>query len=451
MLRVSAAAAVVLVSAGSALGQAAFPSAFVCNNGNLRGSVTSFRVHPDGTLSVVQDLVTGEKVSGGPSVPGTNAYSISISPNGKYLAVSHATALTTEQITVIRVNADATMSIYTTFTVPDSPLDLEWLRDDLLAVTETRSSGVNRVRVFRFNEAAATFTPIDFEVVPGFCTSLAVSSDRRWLVANQSPLGGGGTVHSFRIEDDGTLTYASAASSSGYALGLCFGPGDGTVYACAGALGNWIIGYGFDTETGQFSYLAGTPYAVPGSSPKQAVVTQDGRWMVVGYGTDATVRTFTVDGENGDIAATGYLFDVGSQGALGAVATLRIHDENGQPMNLALFTDRDTLDGDGRGLCSARIEENGALTPLSLRVDGGGVSPEGVVAWPGLSSTCATSDFDGDGDAGTDADIEAFFACLSGNCCLTCWHLGADFDGDGDAGTDADIEAFFRVLGGGEC
>jgi hypothetical protein len=64
---------------------------------------------------------------------------------------------------------------------------------------------------------------------------------------------------------------------------------------------------------------------------------------------------------------------------------------------------------------------------------------------------CGTSDFDGDGDAGTDADIEAFFACLAGNCCPTCFPGGPDFDGDGDAGTDADIEAFFRVLGGGNC
>ena len=28
-----------------------------------------------------------------------------------------------------------------------------------------------------------------------------------------------------------------------------------------------------------------------------------------------------------------------------------------------------------------------------------------------------SADFDGDGDVGTDADIEAFFACLAGNCC----------------------------------
>ncbi len=64
---------------------------------------------------------------------------------------------------------------------------------------------------------------------------------------------------------------------------------------------------------------------------------------------------------------------------------------------------------------------------------------------------CGTADFDGDGDVGTDADIEAFFACLAGNCCANCFSLGADFNADGDVGTDADIEAFFRVLAGGPC
>jgi hypothetical protein len=58
-------------------------------------------------------------------------------------------------------------------------------------------------------------------------------------------------------------------------------------------------------------------------------------------------------------------------------------------------------------------------------------------------------DFNGDGDTGTDADIEAFFACVAGNCCPTC--ASADFNGDGDAATDADIESFFRVFAGGSC
>jgi glucose/arabinose dehydrogenase len=62
---------------------------------------------------------------------------------------------------------------------------------------------------------------------------------------------------------------------------------------------------------------------------------------------------------------------------------------------------------------------------------------------------CCTSDFNGDGDFGTDADIEAFFMCLAGSCCPSC--QTADFNHDGDSGTDADIEAFFRVLAGGSC
>jgi hypothetical protein len=66
-------------------------------------------------------------------------------------------------------------------------------------------------------------------------------------------------------------------------------------------------------------------------------------------------------------------------------------------------------------------------------------------------SGCGTSDFNGDGDFGTDADIETFFACLAGSCCPTCFPGGSDFNGDGDFGTDADIESFFRVLAGGNC
>lgn len=65
------------------------------------------------------------------------------------------------------------------------------------------------------------------------------------------------------------------------------------------------------------------------------------------------------------------------------------------------------------------------------------------------ASSFCSADFNGDGDTGTDLDIEAFFACLGGACCPSCGV--ADFNGDGDVGTDADIESFFRVLGGGAC
>jgi hypothetical protein len=64
---------------------------------------------------------------------------------------------------------------------------------------------------------------------------------------------------------------------------------------------------------------------------------------------------------------------------------------------------------------------------------------------------CGSADFNCDGAVGTDADIESFFACLSGTCPPPPCTSTADFNNDGAVGTDADIEAFFRVLAGGTC
>src|SRR5262245_24966992 len=69
----------------------------------------------------------------------------------------------------------------------------------------------------------------------------------------------------------------------------------------------------------------------------------------------------------------------------------------------------------------------------------------------GGGGNCGSADFNCDGDIGTDADIEAFFACIGGTCPPPPCTSTADFNNDGDIGTDADIEAFFRVLGGGPC
>jgi|GEM_PF-3605943 len=118
------------------------------------------------------------------------------------------------------------------------------------------------------------------------------------------------------------------------------------------------------------------------------------------------------------------------------------------------------------------IAPGDARTPTAIGFQGGsggedgratGLSDSGVVTYRAVFSDgsyavltakvprCGTADFDNDGDVGTDADIEAFFACLGGNCCATCDAGGSDFNADGDVGTDADIESFFRVLGGGPC
>jgi subtilisin-like proprotein convertase family protein len=100
----------------------------------------------------------------------------------------------------------------------------------------------------------------------------------------------------------------------------------------------------------------------------------------------------------------------------------------------------------GTWTLTIRDERTGVQTYLNawgLSFNGG--SP------PTCGPTCGSADFNCDGDIATDQDIEAFFACLAGNCPPPPCTSTADFNGDGDIATDADIEAFFRVLAGGTC
>jgi hypothetical protein len=91
------------------------------------------------------------------------------------------------------------------------------------------------------------------------------------------------------------------------------------------------------------------------------------------------------------------------------------------------------------------------LDMRGLRFCGAGTDPSGATEAWFADTSCGSADFNCDGAVGTDADIEAFFACLSGDCPPPPCTQTADFNHDGAVGTDADIEAFFRVLGGGSC
>ena len=130
------------------------------------------------------------------------------------------------------------------------------------------------------------------------------------------------------------------------------------------------------------------------------------------------------------------------------------------------------LGWDGGAIRVAGFIAGGGHGDVSNQVIGGLPTPIGQTFAPGLGEptlvdfstiagnqfviiptgpSCGSTDFDGDGDEGTDADIEAFFLVIGGGACPTGTCGSVDFDGDGDEGTDADIEAFFRVIGGGPC
>jgi probable HAF family extracellular repeat protein len=178
--------------------------------------------------------------------------------------------------------------------------------------------------------------------------------------------------------------------------------------------------------------------------------------QVTGYSTmaDGTMHAFLYSYSDGVMSDLGTISPYNTRGisinssgqVLGTIETYV-----GGPVGAFLYTNgaphdlADLLDASGAGwsdFTPTRINDSGWIVGYGT-ING---ASHGFLARP--SRTCQ-ADFNGDGDVGTDADIEAFFECLAGNCCATCG--SADFNGDGDVGTDADIESFFSVLAGGPC
>src|SRR6188474_1987629 len=137
-----AAAVVVSASASITVAQSIQPAVFVSNN--VGDSVTSFTVNPDGSLNRIAAFPSGD----GPQT-------VSLSPDGRFLAVANGTASTTvEELRIFQVNPDATLTLRLTTTVPDSPLDVQWTSNAHLAVTQTSAANV---RMFEYNASGNTF------------------------------------------------------------------------------------------------------------------------------------------------------------------------------------------------------------------------------------------------------------------------------------------------------
>lgn len=424
-------AGALLIAAGGARAQPAERAAFVANNGNLEGSVASYTFNPDGSPRFVAKLVTGSRPNSQVYHPGTNAYAISLSPDGRFLTTSHTTSSSTvEQLSVLRVNPDATLSLLSTFTTPDSPLDVQWLSNDVLAATRTRTSGTNEVIVYRFDPGVPSLTEVDREATGAFNTALVLHPSGDFLYAQDST---GNQIRAFAIAPDGTLTGIGSAASGGI---FPLGPGithDGRrIYAGGGISsgGNKVVGFDVDPSTGVPALMPASPFLSNGSSPKLAIPSTDDRFVFVGHGTDATLRVFAIDPLTGGLTNTGVVFDVGFQGSLGDAATLG---------GLVLVTDDDTIFDGISGLYSFTVNADGSLTQHGPAISSQGIAPGFIAVWEPPASCAA--DFNGDGSV----NIGDFLAFLSA------YGKGdprADFDADG-AVDIADFLAFLTAYDAG--
>jgi 6-phosphogluconolactonase (cycloisomerase 2 family) len=386
----AAATAALLSVCGQAAGQPTVRAAYVANNGNIEGSVTAYTFTPAGEPVFLNKYVTGA----GSNNPGNNAYAISLTPDGMYLATTHATALTIERITLFQVNADGSLEQVGTAVTPDSPLAAVWVSNDLLAVTQTSSSVANNVILYRLNRATNTLTQVDAQPSGSFTGYLAVHPSGEYLFAQDSPLFGSTyTIRTFKVDpEEGTLTFISDCFTSPYyALGLSVTPDGRRIYGGGGISsgGNAIVGFDVDNN-GLVDWMPGSPFISPpppnSPSPKQAIATPDGKFLFVGHGSSSVVRSFAIDEITGNLADTGAQFKVGIQGDLGGIAMLG---------DWVLFTRKYSSTTYGpTGLMSWTVHPDGTFTPNGTVVSSGGSLPQFIATWnpPGPPECYANCD-----------------------------------------------------------
>jgi hypothetical protein len=290
------------------------------------------------------------------------------------------------------------------------------------ASTAPITASVNDQAIMQWNGGAATMlfhtgdTPVPG--VPGATTFQDLG-----FASSQTKLNNLGH-HTFAatMTDDGVTIVPTSPGVSGNDHGLWLGDGivgGATLIARAGdpapEMGGLLFGNSFTNVVMNNSDLVvfmNTPTTATGS---QGQVT----WFAYGP-TFGIVR----------------LFSYGTTSYLGT----------NYPLVLVQFNSSSNGDGGVQSL-----NESGVATFMAISAGGNGFAQNAAVMVTHIGPRCGSADYNCDGDLGTDADIEAFFACLAGNCPAPPCTSTADFNGDGDIGTDADIEAFFRVLAGGTC
>ena len=413
-----------------ATAQSSAPAVFVSNNGNLEGSVTAFRLNTDGTLTFVNRVITGSRAAIADACPGCNAYEISLSPDGRHLAVAHA-AGDFDSVTIHRVNADASISLLGAFPMP-TPIDVVWLSNNLLAVAQPDFSP-DRITLYRFNGAVNTLTQTD-SINAGTGTSyLAAHPSGQYLFANDS--GTARSVLLFNIFPSGVIASGgSEPTGAPFALEIALTPGARRLYGAGGISNgsNKIVGMNV-AENGTLAIMPGSPFVSPGVSPSNVASSLDGEFLFVGHGTDATVRVLKISSNDGSLTDTGFLFDVGDQGSLGDVAS---------GASRMFVTDNSTAFDGRAGIYSFAVSPDGALTQNGPINPTQGIAPRSVAVWT-PPFNCAA---DANSDNRTDGNDLSILLANFGN--SGSGPSFGDFNGDGIA-DGADLSVLLANFGCG--
>ncbi|MDX2199064.1 MAG: hypothetical protein SF069_08840 [Phycisphaerae bacterium] len=429
------------------LAQSADRAVFVSNNGNLEGSVSAFRVTGADQLQLVNRVVTGSRPNTTVDCPGCNAYEISLSPNGRWLASSHP-AGNLDGVTIFEVAADGSIAQRAQISLSANiggPLDLAWLSDDYLAVTRLDTTP-DRVAIYQWTPPGTLAFVRTYDNGGGL-SYFAVSADGAYLFANDSIAD---RINIYGNNADGTLIPLGFGQSPGpFPLEIATHPTLPYVYAACGISGSGsdVLAFGQALD-GSLSLLSGAPFSSGGSSPSNCFVSGDVgtssevRYLIVGHGTDATARTMSINNGTGALAATGFLFDVGLQGTLGDVSALD---------DLVFVTDNSSATDGLTGIYVFRIGTNGSLTQLGPIVSTGGIAPRSIAVWsPPVVALLGDMNCDGIVSVG---DIAGFVLALTDPAAYALQFPNCDIN-NADINQDSvisvgDIAGFVALLTGG--
>lgn len=350
--------------AGVASGQSTQPAVFVSNNGNLEGSVSAFRINGDGTVTFLNKQVIGTRTNINNPCSGCNAYEISISPNGRWLATCHP-AGSIDGLSVLEIAPGGTVSLRVNLNIGDAGnLDVSWLDNEYVATVCTTPASV---RVYHWDSVANSLTLLQAYPLGVFPTYLAVDSAHTHLYVGDSS---GFQLTAYQIGAAGALSLVDAEPTSPtYPLGPAVSPNGSWLYAASGISNgsNKVLGFAIAGD-GSLSPLAGSPFTSPETTANRCAVTENSAFLIVGHSNSAA-RIFSLDA-NGVPTDTGNRFVVGIQGDLGGIATRG---------NLLFLTRNSSTP---TGLYSLTIgNNNGSLTQNGTLQSTTGIAPRGIEVW----------------------------------------------------------------------